>query len=132
MSPLDGKKVKPSNKNVVLWSFTPLQFFLLFCQFLAHENKKYLFEIKESLLIMREKASLNMSINSAPLYLFYSLLRSFSLFHISLFNLFSLFLFKYHYKTLKMKLPASIKYDLIIGRNMPETLYQKNFNKNLD
>ena len=81
---------------------------------------------------MREKASLNMSINSAPLYLFYSLLRSFSLFHISLFNLFSLFLFKYHYKTLKMKLPASIKYDLIIGRNMPEKLYQKNFNKNLD
>ena len=38
---------------------------------LAHEHKKYLLEIKESLLIMRDKPSLNRNINSAPLYLFY-------------------------------------------------------------
>ena len=37
---------------------------------LAHENRKHLLEIKESLLIMRDKASLNRNIKSAPLYLF--------------------------------------------------------------
>ena len=37
---------------------------------LAHENKKYLLEIKESLLIIRDKRSLNRNINSASLYLF--------------------------------------------------------------
>ena len=37
---------------------------------LLHENKKYLLEIKESLLIAREKISLNRKFNSAPLYLF--------------------------------------------------------------
>ena len=37
---------------------------------LAHKNKKYLLEIKESLLIMRDKPSLNRNINSALLYLF--------------------------------------------------------------
>ena len=36
---------------------------------LAHKNKKYLLEIKESLLIMRDKPSLNRNINSALLYL---------------------------------------------------------------
>ena len=36
---------------------------------LAYESKKYLLEIKESLLIMRDKPSLNRNINSAPLYL---------------------------------------------------------------
>ena len=72
---------------------------LLHCNFLpsfdnfsvlAHENKRYLLKIKESLLIMRDKPSLNRNINSAPLY--QSLLISFSLFHISLFSLVSLFL----------------------------------------
>ena len=37
---------------------------------LAYKSKKYLLEIKESLLIMRDKPSLNRNINSAPLYLF--------------------------------------------------------------
>ena len=38
---------------------------------LAHGNKKFLFEIKESLLIKRDKTSLNRNISSALFYLFY-------------------------------------------------------------
>ena len=37
---------------------------------LTHENKMFLLELKESLLIMRDKPSLNRNITSAPLYLF--------------------------------------------------------------
>ena len=37
---------------------------------LNEENKKFLLELKESLLIMRYKPSLNRNIRSAPLYLF--------------------------------------------------------------
>ena len=37
---------------------------------LTKENKKFLLELKESLLIMRNKPSLNKNITSAPLYLF--------------------------------------------------------------
>ena len=36
----------------------------------ARENKKFLLEFKESLLLMRDKPSLNRNITSAPLYLF--------------------------------------------------------------
>ena len=36
---------------------------------LMRENKKFLLELKESLLIMRDKPSLNKNITSAPLYL---------------------------------------------------------------
>ena len=72
VSLLTGKKFKPSN-NIAICDH------LLHCNFLpssdnfdvlAHENKNYLLEIKESLLIIREKSSLNRNINSAPLYLF--------------------------------------------------------------
>ena len=34
------------------------------------ENKKFLLELKESLLIMRDKPSLNRNIRCGPLYLF--------------------------------------------------------------
>ena len=37
---------------------------------LTKENKKFLLELKESLLIMRDKSSLNRNIRSAPLCLF--------------------------------------------------------------
>ena len=37
---------------------------------LTKENKKFLLKLKESLLIMRDKLSLNRNIRSAPLYLF--------------------------------------------------------------
>ena len=72
MSPLTGKKAKPSNNSAIFDH-------LLHCDFVpslenfsvsAHENKKYLLQIKESLLIMRDKPSLIRNINSAPLYQF--------------------------------------------------------------
>ena len=49
MPPLAGKKVKPSSNGAVCHS----NFLTHFDNFsiLAHENKKYLLEIKESLLI---------------------------------------------------------------------------------
>ena len=72
VSPLTGKKVKPSNNSAICDHLLHCNFLPSFDNFsvLAHENKKYLLEIKESLLIMRDKPSLNRSINSAPLYLF--------------------------------------------------------------
>ena len=72
VSPLTGKKVKPSNKRTICDHLLHCNFLPSFDNFsvLAHESKKYLLEIKESLLIMRDKPSLNRNINSAPLYLF--------------------------------------------------------------
>ena len=72
VSPLTGKKVKPSNNNAICDHLLHCNFLTSFDNFsvLAYESKKYLLEIKESLLIMRDKPSLNRSINSAPLYLF--------------------------------------------------------------
>ena len=126
MSPLTGKKVKPSNNSAICDHLLHCNFLPSFDNFsvLAHENKKYLLEIKESLLIMRDKPSLNRNINSAPLYLFDNL-TSFSLLHVSLFNLVSLFPSKYHYKIVKKKLFISIKHDMIIGKDMPETRSRK-------
>ena len=67
-----GKKVKPSNNSPICYGLLHDNFLLSFDNFsvLAHENKKYLLEIKESLLIMGDKPSLNRTINSTPLYLF--------------------------------------------------------------
>ena len=72
VSPLTGKKVKPSNNSAICDHLLHCNFVPSFDNFsvLAYENKKYLLEIKESLLIMRDKPSLNRNINSAPLYLF--------------------------------------------------------------
>ena len=72
MSPLTGKKVKPSNNSAICDHLLHCNFVPYFEKFsvLAHENKKYLLEMKESLLIMRDKPSLNRDINSTPLYLF--------------------------------------------------------------
>ena len=47
--------------------------------------------------------------------------------HVSLFKLVRLFPSKYHYKTLKKKLFISIKHDLMIESEMPETHRQKLF-----
>ena len=60
------------------------------------------------------------------LQILYRLLTRFSLFHVFLFNLVSLFPSKCHDKTLKNKLFISIKYDLIIGRDMSKTGCEKN------
>ena len=71
ISSLTRKQVKPKNSSVVDH--------LLLCKhsvsyddfsILTHKNKKFLPELKESLLIMRDKPSLNRNITSAPLYLF--------------------------------------------------------------
>ena len=71
-SPFTGKKVKPSNNSAVCDHLLHCNFLPSFdnLSVLAHVNKMYVLEIKESLLIMRDKPSLNRNINSAPLYLF--------------------------------------------------------------
>ena len=70
--PLTRKKVRLSNNSAICDHLLQCNFLPSFDNFsvLAHENKKYLLEIKESLLIMRDKPSLNRNINSAPLHLF--------------------------------------------------------------
>ena len=69
-SPLNGKKDKPSNESAFCALLLHCNFLPSFDNFsiLAHENKKYLLEVKESLLIMRKKPSLNRNINSASLH----------------------------------------------------------------
>ena len=71
ISPLTRKKVKPKGSAVsdhlLLCNHSPsFENFSV----LTKENKKFLLELKESLLIMRDKPSLNRNIRSAPLYLF--------------------------------------------------------------
>ena len=102
-SALTGKKVKPTNNSVVYDQLLHCNFLPAFLNFsiLAHENKKYLLEIKESLLIMRHKPSLNRKLISHLCTCLIKSTSECSLFHVSLFNVVSLFNFKYHYKTLK-------------------------------
>ena len=70
ISPLTKKKIQPKG--------SPVSDYLLLCNHspsfdnfsvLTKENKKFLLELKESLLIMRDKPSLNRYIRSATLYL---------------------------------------------------------------
>ena len=69
MSPLTERKVKPSYNSAVCDHLLHNNFLPSFDNFsiLAYENKTFLLEIKESLLIMRDKPSLNRNINSVPL-----------------------------------------------------------------
>ena len=71
ISPLTKKKGKSKGSTV--------SNYLLLCNHLPSfesfsvlikENRKFVLELKESLLIMRDKPSLNKNIRSAPLYLF--------------------------------------------------------------
>ena len=71
ISPLTRKQVKPKNSSVADH--------LLLCNhsasyddfsILTRENKKFLLELKESLLIMRHNPYLNKNIALGPLYLF--------------------------------------------------------------
>ena len=71
ISPLTKKQVKPKNSSVADY--------LLICNhsasydhfsILTRENKKFLLELKECLLIMRDKSSLKRNITSAPLHIF--------------------------------------------------------------
>ena len=72
VSHLTGKMDKSSNNSAICDYLLHCNFLPSFDNFsvLAHENKKYLLEIKESLLIIRDKPSLNRNINSTPFYLF--------------------------------------------------------------
>ena len=69
--PLPKKEVKPEKMSVA--DHLPFRnhsaSYDNFCN-LTRENKKFLLELNESLLIMRDKPSLNRNITLAPLYLF--------------------------------------------------------------
>ena len=71
ISQLTRKKVKPKGSAVsdhlLLCNHSP-SFENFSVQ--TEENKRFLLELKESVLIMRDKPSLNRNIKSAPLYLF--------------------------------------------------------------
>ena len=71
ISPLARKKVKPKG-SVISDHLLICNHFQSFKKFsvLTKENKKFLLELKESRLIMRDKPSLNRNIRSVPLYLF--------------------------------------------------------------
>ena len=58
ISPLIKKQIKPNKASYNNFSV------------LTRENKKFLLELKESLLIMRGKLSLNRNITSPPVHLF--------------------------------------------------------------
>ena len=70
ISPLIKKKVKPKGSAVsdhlLLCNHSPS---LENVSVLTKENKKFLLQLKESLLIMRHKSSLSRNIRSPPLYL---------------------------------------------------------------
>ena len=71
ISPLTRKQVKLKNRSVADHLLPcnhsgPYDGFSI----QTRENKKFLLELKENLLIMRDKPSLNRNITSAPLYLF--------------------------------------------------------------
>ena len=72
MSPFTGKKVKLIKNSDVRDHLLHCNYSPSFEYFniLTYENKKFLLEIKESLLIMRDKPLLNRSISFAPLHLF--------------------------------------------------------------
>ena len=71
ISPITRKQVKPKNSSIadhlLLCSYSAScdDFSILTCG-----NKKFLLELKENLLILRDKPSLNRNITSAPLHLF--------------------------------------------------------------
>ena len=71
ISPLTRKKVKPKG-SAVSYHLLPRNHSPHFKSFsvLTKENKKILLELKDSLLLIRDKPSLNRNIRSAPLYLF--------------------------------------------------------------
>ena len=72
-------KISPSTKEKVKPMGCAVSYYLLLCNHspsfeifsvLTKENRKFVFELKESFLKMREKHSLKINIRSKPLYLF--------------------------------------------------------------
>ena len=72
VSLLTGKKGKPINNSAACGHLLHGNYWSSFENFsiLVHEHKKFLLEIKESLLIMRNQSSPNRNISSSLLYLF--------------------------------------------------------------
>ena len=72
ISPLTNKKVQPRKGSVVCHCLLNYNYSPTFENFsvLCHNNKKYLLELKETLLIMGDRPSMNRNVRSAPLYLF--------------------------------------------------------------
>ena len=64
VSPFTRKKVTPSNNSAVCYHLLHCRFLSSFDSVLAQENEKYIFEIKERFLIMRNKRSLSRFFNS--------------------------------------------------------------------
>ena len=69
---LPNKSVQPRKDSAAYhhllnYNYSPtFEDFIVLC----HENKKYLLEIKKSVLIMRDRPSMNQTVGSSPLYLF--------------------------------------------------------------
>ena len=72
ISPLTNKRVQPRKDIAIYHHLLNYNYSATFEDFsvLCHENKKYLLELKESLLIMRDRPPMNRNVRSAPLYLF--------------------------------------------------------------
>ena len=71
ISPFTRKQVKPKNSSVAdHLLFSNHSAFYGDFSILTRENKKFLLEFKERLLLMRDKPTLNKNIISAPLYLY--------------------------------------------------------------
>ena len=72
ISNLTNNRVQTRNDNAVCHHLLICNYSPTFEDFsiLNHENKKYLLELKENLLIMRDRPSMNRNVRSAPLYLF--------------------------------------------------------------
>ena len=72
ISPLTDKKVQPRKNSVVCHYFLNHNYSPNFEDFsvLCHEKKKHLLELKEILLIMKDRPSINQNIHSSPLDLF--------------------------------------------------------------
>ena len=71
ISPLTRKQVKPKNSSIAN-HFILSSHSVSYDDFsiLTRENKKFLLELKESLLIMRDKPFLNKNITAEPFCLF--------------------------------------------------------------
>ena len=72
ISSLTTKRAQPRKDSAVCHYLLNCNYSPTFEDFsvLCHENKKYLLELKESLLIMRDRQSMNRTLRCARLYLF--------------------------------------------------------------
>ena len=72
ISPLTNKRVKPRKDSPVCHHLLNLNYSPTSEEFsvLCHESKKYVLELKDSRLLMRDRPPMNQKVRSASLYLF--------------------------------------------------------------